>query len=226
MGRIPAMSRGRRVFDAGAPVAASRAARVWLVVASLTGLVQAGCVKVDGGAFEAVWVLFDDQGRAISDCGCSDPPIASVAFEIVGTGRNGSVAGDKPCEGRSACVFSCQRQTGATPFDIPPGEYAFSLMALDKTGRPLGGSSCGMTATDATASGDVMAARDSAAGDDGAADGAPPDAAGQILCVDSPAQILRQVVRGQATDVNALPLMTHCSATCSGASASGVCAHP
>lgn len=219
------MSRGRRVFDAGAPVAASWAARAWLLAASAMGLVTAGCVKVDGGAFEAVWVLFDDQGRAISDCDCSDPPIASVAFEIVGTGRNGSVAGDKPCEGRSACVFSCQRQTGATPFDIPPGEYAFSLMALDKTGMPLGGSSCGMAATDATVSDDVTTARDNAAGD-GAADGAPPDAVAPGLCVDSPAQILRQVVRGQATDVNALPLMTHCSATCSGASASGVCAHP
>jgi len=218
------MSRGPRVFEAGAPVAASRATRAWALAVFLVALAPTACVKVDGGAFEAVWVLFDDQGRAISNCDCSDPPIASVAFDIVGTGRNGSVAGDKPCEGRSACVFSCQRQTGATPFDIPPGEYAFSLVALDKTGRPLGGSSCAMAGTDATG-GDATAARDTAAEDGAASDGAAATG-GQVLCVDSPAQILRQVVRGQATDVNALPLMTHCSATCSGASTSGVCAHP
>jgi len=198
------LRRGHRGAAASRVRAGARALALVMVAGAL-----GACVSVDGGAFEAVWVLFDDQGRAINDCNCSDPPIASVAFQIVGTGRNGSTAGATPCAGRSACVFGCQRQTGATPFDIPPGEYAFTLVALDRSGTPLGGQGCG---TDGGAfSPDLVSGG---------------DAGTEARCVDSPAQILRQVVRGQATDVNALPLMTHCSGACSGVSGSGMCAHP
>jgi len=183
-------------------------------------------VPINGGAFEADWVLFDDQGRAISDCGCSDPPLARVAFQIVGTGRYGSEKGAMPCAGKATCVFSCQRHTGATPFDIPPGEYAFSLVALDEDGASLAGPACG-TPPSGDASGEASSdANRDASGDAVATTEGMSGAAATPRCVNAPAQILREVIRGQAADVNALPLTTHCSDACSGASSGGVCAHP
>src|SRR4029079_4701810 len=88
-------------------------------LALLSGLLAAGCVRVDGGAVEISWVVRSTDGRAITDCTCADPPIAYVRLDLVGVG--GDIQGLTPCADRTACEFPCQRQTGSTPFDIKPG---------------------------------------------------------------------------------------------------------
>ena len=96
------------------------------------------CVQIDGGAVEVSWVVHAN-GRAITDCTCSDPEIASVRIDIVGNG--GAIQGTKPCAGQPKCVFSCSRQTGATPFNIPETHsdetYLIQLVAVDKNGHDL-----------------------------------------------------------------------------------------
>lgn len=130
------------------------------------------------------------DGRAITDCGCSDPPIAAVRLELKlvgGQGDDGGTAG--PCDGRAQCRFACQRQTGATPFDIKetqPGEmYEISVVPVGSNGMDLPRS--------------------------------------QVL---TPAPILRSVVRGQVTELEAFLLETQCAAECEGMNRSGVCTRP
>ncbi len=90
----------------------------------------AGCVAIDGGAVEASWDISDD-GRGIPDCNCACPPIAKVRFRVVGDD------GTDVCAGRSDCEFSCGAKHGATPFDIPAGRYALSLVPVGKNGEDL-----------------------------------------------------------------------------------------
>ena len=155
-----------------------------LVVALCIPIFQ-GCVRVDGGAVEVSWVVRSADGRAITDCGCSDPPIATVRLNLVG--RGGDIGGTTPCEGRAQCRFACQRQTGATPFDIretQPGEmYEISVKAVGANGMDLD----------------------------------------EVL---TPAPILRSVVRGQPTELEAFLLETQCAADCEGMNRSGVCTRP
>jgi len=110
-----------------------------LTIVALGAFLAAGsCVQIDGGAVEVSWVVHAN-GRAITDCTCSDPEIASVRIDIVGHG--GNIMGTTPCAGRPQCVFSCQRQTGATLFDIPETHgdetYLIQLVAVDKNGADL-----------------------------------------------------------------------------------------
>jgi len=144
------------------------------------------CVSIDGGAVEANWVVRTDDGRAITDCACSDPQIASVRLRLVGAW--GDVKDTTPCQDRTSCQFSCQRHTGATPFDIPPGFYLISLVPVDATGQDL-------TAL------------------------APP------LHVQTPAPVLREVVKGQPTQLDALAIVGRCAPSCSG-NENRVCASP
>jgi hypothetical protein len=134
------------------------------------------CVPIEGGAVEASWVLRTEDGRAITSCGCSDPEIASVRLRV--EGAMGPVAGSHPCDGRSSCQFSCQRSTGATLFDIPPGFYSVKLIPMDAAGQDL--------------------TRD-----------APDDRAR------TPAAVLREVVTGQPTQLDALAIVTGCAPVCS-----------
>jgi hypothetical protein len=96
------------------------------------------CVQINGGSVEVSWAVHAN-GRAITDCTCSDPEIANVRIDIVGHG--GAIEGTRPCAGRPDCEFACQRQTGATPFDIPEtgvGEtYAISVVAVGRDGADL-----------------------------------------------------------------------------------------
>jgi hypothetical protein len=142
------------------------------------------CVPINGGAVEVSWVVHAN-GRAITDCSCADPAITSVRIQIVGHG--GAIEGTTPCAGRPQCVFSCQRQTGATPFDIPETHgdelYAISVVAVDKDGADLP----------------------------------------QVM---TPAPILRTVVNGQPTEVEAFLLEAGCATACEGMNKSGVCARP
>jgi hypothetical protein len=143
-------------------------------------------VSIDGGAVEASWVVRTDDGRAITDCGCSDPQITSVRLRL--EGASGAVKGALPCEDRGACQFSCQRHTGATPFDIPPGFYLISLVPVDAAGQDL-----------------TMLAPGTQ--------------------VQTPAPILREVVQGQPTQLDALALVGKCAASCS-ANQNRVCDTP
>jgi hypothetical protein len=112
-----------------------------LILTGLAGFISSACVPIDGGAVEISWVVRSADGRAITDCGCSDPAIASVRIELLG--RGGAIDGTRPCDGRSQCEFSCQRQTGSTPFDIKetqPGEtYDVSVVAVGSDGQDLPG---------------------------------------------------------------------------------------
>lgn len=112
--------------------------------AGAAAFAASACVAVDGGAVEVSWVVRSADGQAINECGCADPRIDRVRVTLVGA--DGSpVAGQRPCDGRAACTFPCQRQTGATPFDIPPGRYLISLAPLDAEGRDL---TCGAAQAD------------------------------------------------------------------------------
>jgi hypothetical protein len=100
----------------------------------------AGCVSIEGGAVEASWDLQSHDGRGIADCDCTCPQIAKVRFRVV------AADGNDLCAGRADCEFACRRKHGATPFDIPPGSYALSLVpvgaaGLDLTGGPIDGCS-------------------------------------------------------------------------------------
>ena len=91
-----------------------------------------GCVPIDGGAVEASWVVTTHDGRGIADCVCTCPPIAKIRLQLMPTS-----GGSDPCAGRTACEFSCNSQSGATRFDIPPGSYAISLVPVGADGNDI-----------------------------------------------------------------------------------------
>ncbi len=99
---------------------------------------SAGCVQISGGAVEVSWEV-QANGRAIIDCSCASPKIATVRIDLVG--RGGTIQGATPCAGQAQCEFSCQRKTGATPFDIPEtkgGEtYGIKVVAVGADGIDL-----------------------------------------------------------------------------------------
>jgi hypothetical protein len=109
-----------------------------LCLVGVLGALVGSCVKINGGAVEVSWVVHAN-GRAITDCTCASPEIASVRIDVVGHG--GSIEGTRPCAGSPQCVFPCGRQTGATPFDIPPTEgsetYSIGVVAVGPDGGDL-----------------------------------------------------------------------------------------
>ncbi|HVR63133.1 MAG TPA: hypothetical protein VMU50_14620 [Polyangia bacterium] len=127
----------------GAPRWSRNALAATLVLAAVAPAGVGGCVRIDGGAVEMSWVLRTPEGRAIGDCGCSDPQVATVRLHLTLVNGAGTVPGGTPCEGRAQCQFACQRETGATPFDIPetkPDEmYLISVDTLGPDGTPLAG---------------------------------------------------------------------------------------
>ena len=111
-----------------------------VIVAGLCGAPGIGCVKIDGGAVEVSWVVRSETGAAISDCGCADPPIATVHLDLV-LDVNGVPTNYKPCDNQAQCDFPCARQTGSTAFDIQPTQpnetYEISVTGVDATGVPI-----------------------------------------------------------------------------------------
>ncbi len=105
---------------------------ILLTVTLAFAVSASACVEIDGGAVEVSWVIRSPSGAGITDCGCAEPAIATV--RLVLTGVKGTLEGATPCAGRAQCDFPCQRQTGATPFDIRetlPGEsYEVSVVAV------------------------------------------------------------------------------------------------
>jgi len=94
-----------------------------------------GCVSIHGGAVDASWVVETyGDGRTIADCGCACPPIAKVRLQL--TPLSGDNAPD-PCSGNETCQFSCNLQSGATRFEIPPGSYAMLLVPVGADGNDI-----------------------------------------------------------------------------------------
>ena len=108
------------------------------IVALLLALAATGCVSIDGGAIEASWDIHASDGRGIADCSCTCPEITKVRFSVVP-----AAGGSDLCIGRAACQFPCRSKHGATPFDIPPGAYAVSLVPLGADGQDLTGALIG-----------------------------------------------------------------------------------
>ncbi len=139
------------------------------------------CVKINGGAVEISWLVVSaGTGGIITDCSCADPAISKVRLVLVGVG--GTIDGATPCAGKAQCDFSCQNQTGATPFDIPPtgpGEsYRITVVTVDANGVEI------------------------------------PQT--EIMTAQTPAPILRPVVEGQPTEVEAFTLVAPCAPSCNG----------
>lgn len=152
------------------------------ILAAALAWATASCVDIDGGAVEASWDIRSHDGRGISDCSCTCPAIESIRFHLRRV-RDGL----DPCRGRAGCEFACQRRTGATAFDIPPGTYEISLRPIGAGGQDL------LTA------------------------------APQACSVRTPAPILREVVRGQPTQLDAHLILSDCDASCAGGNNQKVC---
>ena len=148
-----------------------------VAILALAAALIPACVSINGGAVEISWIVVARDGRGITNCGCADPAIANVRLVLKGVG--GTIDGATPCAGKAQCDFACQRQTGATAFDIPPtgpGEsYEVSVVAVDDAGNTV------------------------------------PQSA-----IMTPAPILRQVVGGQPTEVEAFALVAPCAPSCDG----------
>ena len=108
---------------------------------------SAGCVRIDGGAVELSWDLHTPDGRAISDCGCTEPApsksLATVRLHLTLLKAGDTVPDPTHCEGGAQYQFACQRHSGATPFEVPetkPDErYRVCVDTLDKDGTVLTG---------------------------------------------------------------------------------------
>ena len=92
----------------------------------------AGCVSIDGGSVEVPWAIFDNEGRAITQCGCTEPALAAVRLDLVS-----EADGSTPCAGQASCQFPCADKRGATPFFVPPGAYRIALVPLGADGTDL-----------------------------------------------------------------------------------------
>jgi hypothetical protein len=143
-----------------------------------------GCVPIDGGAVEASWtVVTYGDARGISDCNCACPPIAKVRLRLVPV-----AGGDDVCSGRATCQFSCNRQSGATRFDIPAGSYAISLVPVGQDGNDIAPRSdpltCGAQSID---------------------------------------PVVREVVKGQVTQLDAMLMNATCAPECGGLDSRKVC---
>jgi hypothetical protein len=147
-----------------------------------------GCVSIDGGAVEASWIVTTHDGRGITDCGCTCPPIPKVRLQLLPVD-----GGSDPCAGRATCQFSCNQESGATRFDIPPGTYAMSLVPVGADGNDITTGAAGTSAPG------VCSAR---AGID---------------------PVVREVRKGRVTQLDAMTMLTDCAADCGGFDNRKVC---
>ena len=156
-------------------------------------LAAAACVRIEGGAVEVSWVIQSPEGQAINDCACSAPAIGWVQLNLKGV--DGVFPEAMPCPGPDDCKFACQRQTGSTRFDISPGT------AIDGSTPQyeISITALGPNGEDLTMS----------------VDGGQPT-------VKAPAPILRRVIAGQPTELEAFLLV----APCAQVNSAGVCTCP
>jgi hypothetical protein len=142
-----------------------------------------GCVSIDGGAVEVSWKVVTRDGRGIADCGCTCPPIPKVRLQLLPL-----AGGSDPCAGRAASQFSCNWQSGATRFDIPPGSYAVSLVPVGADGNDI---------------------TNGAVGTCSAGGGVDP--------------VVREVIKGRVTQLDAMEVLADCAAECGGSNSTKLC---
>jgi hypothetical protein len=153
-----------------------------------------GCVSIDGGAVEASWIVTTQDGRTITDCGCTCPPIPKVRLQLLPVD-----GGSDPCAGRATCQFSCNQQSGATRFDIPSGTYAVSLVPVGADGNDITNGDAGTGSAGSTGS----------AGTCSAGGGVDP--------------VVREVLKGRVTQLDAMVVLADCAADCGGSNNNNVC---
>ena len=107
--------------------------------AGLLSEAAGSCVQIDGGAVEVSWVVHAN-GRAITDCTCSNPEIASVRIDIVGTRRQHR-GHARPAPGRpSVCSPASVRRArrhSTSPRRTATRLYPIPVVAVDKDGADL-----------------------------------------------------------------------------------------
>jgi hypothetical protein len=101
--------------------------------------------------------------------------------------------GSDPCAGRTACQFSCGQESAATKFDIPPGSYAVSLVPVGADGNDI---------------------------TTGAAGNVAPGTCSARAGIDP---VVREVVKGRVTQVDAMTVLVDCAADCGGWDNNRVC---
>ena len=145
---MPRLGIPRKTRLVSATIVVRPARLITLVLMAATFVPAPGCVEVDGGAIEASWVLRTFDGRAISGCDCANPEIARVRLVVhsaLPDPASGSESlGPDVCAGLPGCEFSCRSQRGATPFFLPTGRYAISVLPLGSQGEALVGAPSGM----------------------------------------------------------------------------------
>jgi len=154
--------------------------RVTLIALLFSAL---GCVSIDGGAVEASWVVATHDGRGIADCACTCPTVAKIRLQLMPV-----AGGADPCAGRTSCMFACNRQTGATRFDIPPGTYAMSLVPVGEDGNDI-----------------------------------TQGEAGSCQAFSPVAPLIRDVIKGRATQLDAITVEADCAPECGGTDNRKVC---
>lgn len=157
-----------------------------LLVSATLFSASVGCVDIDGGAIEASWVLRTHDGRAIEGCDCADPAIARVRFSVMRSLADPGNQGNQP---------------PATPTDFCAGRADCEFSCARQRG-----------ATPFFLPAGQYAVSLALLGPDGVAlaSGVGPGAARV------PAPILRDVVYGQPTQLEAVAIETGCAETCGG----------
>ena len=155
------------------------------------------CVEIDGGAVEISWVIRSEAGSAITDCGCADPEIAQVRLHLEGV----DAAGNPIVDAAGNPIPGTRPCDGQAQCDFPcarqTGSTAFNIPE--------------------THGGDRYRVYLEAVG----TNGVPLTP----LQVQTPAPILREVVRGQPTEVASIELVAGCATECQ-MNSSGVCSRP
>jgi hypothetical protein len=95
----------------------------------ISGVFIPACEPVNGAAVEVSWVVHTPGGYAIDDCSCAEPAISNIRLLL--TPQSGT-------ESPRTYTFPCKRQRGATPFEVPEGNYELGIQALDASGQVAG----------------------------------------------------------------------------------------
>lgn len=160
------------------------------------GCLLSACVKIDGGAVEISWVIRSRSGSAITDCGCSSPSIAKVRLRLDKVLMADGGIQDGGLAGPESALEPC---AGNAQCDFP-------------CARQTGSTQFNIPETHGDERYQVSVV---AVGTDDT----------ELTGVMTPAPILREVVRGQPTEVESFQLVADCAAECT-MNSSGVCARP
>jgi hypothetical protein len=112
------------------------ATAVRTLMATLTGLVLAGCVTVNGGAVELSWTVRTSDGKqaACQNDDGSDPIgdiwLCAKACTVI---SNGACVGDTTCP---VGKWACDRTHGSTAFEVTAGRKQLWIQVFCPNGMP------------------------------------------------------------------------------------------